>query len=109
VVAVCSSDLPEVEWAKNNDEYNEFGITVYANYDEMLAHPGLQAVWIATSTDVHASQSLAAMEKGLNVLCEKPFSTNLAEVRKTSHSYLIGYFQRSPSIAGSHVLYRHKR
>ena len=80
VVAVCSSDPLEVQWAKDNDEYNEFGITAYANYDKMLAHPGLQAVWISTSTDVHASQSLAAIEKGLHVLCEKPLSTDLAEV-----------------------------
>ena len=80
VVAVCSSEPLEVEWAKDNDEYNEFGIATYASYDAMLAHPGLQAVWISTSTDVHASQSLAAIEKGLHVLCEKPLSTDLAEV-----------------------------
>jgi myo-inositol 2-dehydrogenase/D-chiro-inositol 1-dehydrogenase len=82
VVAVCSSEPSEVDWAKNNNEYNEFGIVVYEKYDEMLAHPGLQAVWIATSTDVHASQSLAAIAKGLNVLCEKPLGANLAEVRE---------------------------
>ena len=80
VAAVCSSELHEVEWAKASEEYREFGITVYDNYDKMLSHTGLQAVWVATSTDVHASQSLAAIEKGLHVLCEKPLSTDLAEV-----------------------------
>jgi myo-inositol 2-dehydrogenase/D-chiro-inositol 1-dehydrogenase len=45
----------------------------------MLAHPGLQAVWISTSTDVHASQTLAAIAKGIHVLCKKPLSTDLTE------------------------------
>jgi myo-inositol 2-dehydrogenase/D-chiro-inositol 1-dehydrogenase len=47
----------------------------------MIQHPGLQAVWVSTSTDVHASQTIAAIEKGLNVLCEKPLSTDIDEVR----------------------------
>ncbi|CAM1507502.1 Fc.00g071430.m01.CDS01 [Cosmosporella sp. VM-42] len=81
VVAVCSSEPHEVEWAKTNEEYGEFGIAVYDKYEDMLAHSGLQAVWVATSTDVHASQSLAAIEKGLHVLCEKPLSTDLDEAQ----------------------------
>ena len=48
---------------------------------KMIQHPGLQAVWVSTSTDVHAPQTIAAIEKGLNVLCEKPLSTDTDEVR----------------------------
>ncbi|KNG90160.1 hypothetical protein ANOM_001409 [Aspergillus nomiae NRRL 13137] len=81
VVAVCSTVPDEVEWAKNNEEYKEFGIAVYSNYDDMLAHQGLNAVWVSTSTDVHASQTLAAIEKGIHVLCEKPLSTDLKEAQ----------------------------
>jgi len=81
VVAVCS-DLPhEIEWAQMNEEYKNFGIRVFDDYDTMLALPGLQAVWISTSTDVHSSQTLAAMRKGRHVLCEKPLSTDIDEVR----------------------------
>lgn len=81
VVAVCSSTPEEVQWAKDNAEYKEFGIAVYDKYEDMLEHAGLQAVWISTSTDVHASQSLSAITKRLHVLCEKPLSTDLSEVR----------------------------
>ncbi|KAI5459600.1 hypothetical protein BGZ63DRAFT_511033 [Mariannaea sp. PMI_226] len=81
VVAVCSSTDEEVQWAKNNPEYNKFDIAVYDNYDKMLNHPDLQAVWVSTSTEVHASQSLAAIAKNLHVLCEKPLSTNMAEAQ----------------------------
>ncbi|KAL5356973.1 hypothetical protein BJX96DRAFT_172103 [Aspergillus floccosus] len=81
VVAVCTTDAAELHWAQTNAEYQEFGITVYNNYDEMLGYPGLQAVWISTSTDVHARQSLAAIGRGIHVLCEKPLSTDLAEAQ----------------------------
>ncbi|KXH55851.1 myo-inositol 2-dehydrogenase [Colletotrichum salicis] len=74
VVAVCSTEAHELEWARSFEEYKEFNVTVYGSYEEMLSHLGLQAVWISTSTDVHASQTLAAIKKGLHVLCEKPLS-----------------------------------
>ena len=79
VVAMCSIEPTEQAWAR--EEYKNAGIKVYSSYDEMLNHPGLQAVWVSTSTDVHARQTLAAIEKGLHVLCEKPLSTDLQEVR----------------------------
>jgi myo-inositol 2-dehydrogenase/D-chiro-inositol 1-dehydrogenase len=79
VVAVCSSEPTEVAWAKKN--YADDEIAVYDSYDAMLEHSGLEAVWISSSTDVHASQTLSGIKKGLHVLCEKPLSTDLEEVR----------------------------
>ncbi|KAL4973633.1 hypothetical protein BDW66DRAFT_161962 [Aspergillus desertorum] len=82
VVAVCTTEPHEIEWAKSNPEYIEFGIAVYDDYNNMLASQAdLHAVWVSTSTDVHAAQSLNAIEKGLHVLCEKPISTDLAEAQ----------------------------
>lgn len=81
VVAVCSTEAHELEWARAFEEYKEFNVTVYDSYEAMLSHPGLQAVWISTSTDVHASQTMGAIKKGLHVLCEKPLSTKMDEVR----------------------------
>jgi myo-inositol 2-dehydrogenase / D-chiro-inositol 1-dehydrogenase len=80
VVAVCSTEPSELEWARN--EYKDWGIEVYDSYHQMIQHAGLQAVWVSTSTDVHASQTIAAIEKGLNVLCEKPLSADMEEVRE---------------------------
>lgn len=79
VVAVCSDQPHEIAWAK--DAYKDNGIEVYGSFEDMLNHPGLQAVWISTSTDVHARQALGGIKKGLHVLCEKPLSTDLDEVR----------------------------
>lgn len=80
VVGVCTTDANELAWARSNPEYAELGIQVFDDYQKMISMSGLQAVWISTSTDVHASQSLVAIEKNLHVLCEKPLSTDLREV-----------------------------
>jgi len=80
VVAVCTTDPKEIAWAKSNAEYQSYGIQVFDDYQTMISMPGLQAIWVSTSTDVHASQTLAAVEKDLHVLCEKPLSTALDEV-----------------------------
>lgn len=82
VVAVCTNEPHELEWAHNNKEYVEYGIAVYEDYDEMLGHPGLEAVWVSTSTDVHAIQTLRGVESGVHVLCEKPLSTDLEEAQR---------------------------
>jgi myo-inositol 2-dehydrogenase/D-chiro-inositol 1-dehydrogenase len=86
VVAVCTSEPSELAWAKQ--EYAKAGIEVYDSYDKMLRHDGLQAVWVSTSTDVHALQTLAAIGKGLHVLCEKPLSTDMKEVGIPIHPLL---------------------
>lgn len=80
LVAVCSVDAHEVIWAKR---YFPRHVTVYSSYEEMIAHPDLQAVWISTSTNVHAQQTLDAIAKNLHVLCEKPLALSLGEVSVT--------------------------
>lgn len=105
VVAVCSSDEGELSWAR--DEYKGSGINVYPSYEEMIQQPGLQAVWVSTSTDVHASQTLKGIEKGLHVLCEKPLSTDMEEVRtKGKLFHIYGGFQMRSSLfsTSSHTL-----
>jgi predicted dehydrogenase len=52
-----------------------------ADIDEMLGHPGLEAVHIATPVATHAEVAIAAARRGLHVLCEKPLARDLAEAR----------------------------
>jgi myo-inositol 2-dehydrogenase / D-chiro-inositol 1-dehydrogenase len=80
VAAVCSTEPSEVIWART--EYKGSEIVVYNDYEAMINYPGLKAVWVSTSTDVHASQTLAAIGKNLHVLCEKPLSTDIEEVSR---------------------------
>ncbi|HNY17689.1 MAG TPA: Gfo/Idh/MocA family oxidoreductase [Treponemataceae bacterium] len=53
----------------------------YGSYDELFADPAIDAVYIATPHSSHAALSIAALEAGKAVLCEKPVSLNLAEFR----------------------------
>jgi predicted dehydrogenase len=73
----------------------------YADYDEMLADPALDAVIIATSDAFHVPASIRALEAGKHVLCEKPVGVGLEEVleleRVVAHSgkrFQIGHMKR---------------
>ncbi|KAG9515515.1 NAD binding Rossmann fold oxidoreductase, partial [Aureobasidium melanogenum] len=79
LVAVCSNDETELEWAR--EFFKDSNIEVFSSFDDMLGKDGLQAVWVSTSTNVHASMTTACIKKGLHVLCEKPISQDLEEAR----------------------------
>lgn len=58
----------------------EHGIpSATADLDDLLAVPGLEAVWIASPTFLHHRQVKAALEAGKHVLVEKPLAMNAAE------------------------------
>ena len=54
----------------------------YGDYAEMLADPGLDAVIVATSDAYHVPASIAALEAGKHVLCEKPIGVGVDEVER---------------------------
>jgi predicted dehydrogenase len=51
----------------------------FACYSEMLSQAKLDAIVIATPDDLHAPMTLAAIDAGLHVLCEKPLALNSAD------------------------------
>jgi len=51
----------------------------HGTYEELLARPDLDAVYVALPAAHHARWTLAALEAGKHVLCEKPFGLALAE------------------------------
>jgi predicted dehydrogenase len=54
----------------------------YTDHLTMLDDGGLDAVSVVTVDAAHAPVSLAAVERGLAVLCEKPLATSLADARR---------------------------
>jgi myo-inositol 2-dehydrogenase/D-chiro-inositol 1-dehydrogenase len=75
LVAVFSPEPKEIDWARR--ELEPSGVKIYTNYDEMLSHPSLEAVLIATVTTAHAEEAIKAIEADKHVLCEKPLSTSV--------------------------------
>jgi predicted dehydrogenase len=55
------------------------GARASADFDELLADPGLDAVVIATHVPSHAPLALRAFEAGKHVFVEKPLAYSLAE------------------------------
>ncbi|MCY4393641.1 MAG: Gfo/Idh/MocA family oxidoreductase [Rhodospirillaceae bacterium] len=56
-----------------------FGGRGYADLDTLLAHPSLEAVYIATPHALHAEQAIAAAAAGKHVLVEKPLAVSMAD------------------------------
>ena len=51
------------------------------DYNEMLAPGDLDLVIVATMPNTHEAMSLASLEAGASVLCEKPFMMNASEAQ----------------------------
>jgi predicted dehydrogenase len=54
----------------------------YADYNELLAKERLDGISNVTPDSMHAPVALAAIERGVPVLSEKPLATSLADARK---------------------------
>ena len=92
LVAACSPDDAELQWAKRHLEV--FGVRLYKDYGDMLKQEGLEAVVIASVTTVHAEQAIQAIEANKHVLCEKPLSTSI-EVVSQSKLLALYHFEGS--------------
>jgi predicted dehydrogenase len=55
---------------------------VYTDHREMLAQEKLDGVSNVTPDSLHAAISLDVIAQGVNILCEKPLATTLADARK---------------------------
>jgi predicted dehydrogenase len=60
--------------------------TVYRSYEELLQHPGLQAVIIASPNAAHAGQAIAAAQAGKHVYLEKPMAITLEDCRRVAEA-----------------------
>lgn len=56
----------------------------YGSYEELLADPDVDAIYNPLPNHLHAPLTLQAAEAGKHVLCEKPFTMDLAEAKRVT-------------------------
>ncbi len=52
----------------------------FGNYDKLLHHPEVDAIYITIPNTAHAEWAQKALHAGKHVLCEKPLAMSLAEI-----------------------------
>lgn len=58
----------------------------YRDYEQCLANPEIDAVYLAVPNHLHCEYAVRAAEAGKHVLCEKPMAVTAAECEKMMHA-----------------------
>jgi predicted dehydrogenase len=87
VYAAMAEFEPVAVWSRRPDRARDLADTRglelgTSDLDELLAVAGLEAVHVATPVALHAEFAIAAAERGLHVICEKPLAMSLDEGRR---------------------------
>lgn len=96
IIAVCDIVQERVtEFAKLHEA------KAYSHYEELLGNPEIDAVSVCTPNYLHAPVSIAALNAGKHVLCEKPMATSQEEAKsmivaaqKSGKKLMIAHNQR---------------
>lgn len=57
----------------------EFGLASACSYDDLIADPSIEAIYVSLPNALHAEWAIRAAKAGKHILCEKPLATSVAE------------------------------
>jgi xylose dehydrogenase (NAD/NADP) len=98
LLAVASRDKERAEEYARSWEIER----AYGSYDELLADPEIEAVYIPLPNTMHVEWSIKALEAGKHVLCEKPMSRSAADVERAFETA-----EKDGRILSEAFMYRH--
>ena len=61
---------------------DELGGTAYGSYEELVADPDVDVVYVASPHALHDEHTMLALEAGKHVLCEKPMTLEAATTQE---------------------------
>ena len=74
----------------------------FSNYDDLLADPLIDVVYISLPNSLHAEWSIKALQMGKHVLCEKPLTTSVQDA-----DAVIATSQATGKVIAEAFMYRH--
>ena len=78
-----SFELRAVVQRHGNEAKQDYpNITLYRDYDSMLADEDIELIIISTPAHLHYEQAIRALGANKNVVVEKPFSATVEEAKK---------------------------
>lgn len=99
MVAFC--DVVGRRAGRASEEYGVEGSKVYTDYKELLKDEDIDVIHVLTPNSSHAEISIASMEAGKHVMCEKPMAKTADEahamveaMQRTGKKLTIGYQNR---------------
>jgi D-xylose 1-dehydrogenase (NADP+, D-xylono-1,5-lactone-forming) len=98
LVAVASRDQARADAYASEWEVPR----AYGSYEELLADPEIEAVYISLPNTLHAEWSIKSVEAGKHVLCEKPFTRHPEEVEAAFDAA-----ERNDRLLSEAFMYRH--
>jgi D-xylose 1-dehydrogenase (NADP+, D-xylono-1,5-lactone-forming) len=98
LLAVASRDAARAEAYAREWEIER----AYGSYEELLADPEIEAVYIPLPNTLHVEWSIRALEAGKHVLCEKPLSRHVADVERA-----FAVAERTGRLLSEAFMYRH--
>ena len=99
IVAMC--DIRDEAFAVAEKEIGK-KTEHYHNYKEMLAKANINTVLITTPTYLHKEMAIASLNKGYDVLCEKPLGINTQECTD-----IINVWLRTDCVLGNGIQLRY--
>ncbi|MEK5389982.1 Gfo/Idh/MocA family oxidoreductase [Margalitia sp. FSL K6-0131] len=99
IVAFCDIEIEKAK--KAAEKYGTSEAAVYGDYKQLLKDPSIDVVHVCTPNISHAEISIAALESGKHVMCEKPMAKTYEEAKamveaaeRTGKKLTIGYNNR---------------
>jgi len=80
LVAFCDIYLAQAEKAR--EQFGTPEAKAYDDYKQLLAESEIDVVHVCTANDTHAEITIAALEAGKHVMCEKPMAKTAADARR---------------------------